>query len=105
MHTALEPKSLSGWAEVTHPFHPRRHQRFKVLKVRRISGVNILSLQDLSGGTFTIAKDWTDLADPSSQVLADTLPTILHFESLLALADLVDELDPSRHKGEEGGLL
>lgn len=66
MHTKLEFKSVSRWAEVTHPFHPRRHDRFKFLQARRISGMIILSFQDSSGGVFTISQDLTDLAESST---------------------------------------
>jgi hypothetical protein len=34
-----------GSAEVVHPFHPLRGQRFVVLKVRRVAGVETLSLK------------------------------------------------------------
>jgi hypothetical protein len=105
VHTTLEPKSISGWAKITHPFHPRRHKQFKVLRAKRISGVCILTLQDPSSGIFTIAQDWTDLADPSAQIMADTLPTILHFESLLTLVDLLVGLDPTRQEEEKGCVL
>ena len=53
-----------GSAEVTHPFHPRRGQRFVVLKVRQVSGVvrggdgfydyqDALIALDISNGTVT----------------------------------------------------
>jgi hypothetical protein len=103
VRTALESSTPSGWAEITHPFHPRRHQRFKVLKAKRISGVCILSLQDPSAGVFSIPREWTDLADPSAQILAETLPTILHLESLTALVKLLEELEPPRQE-EKGSV-
>ncbi|MEM5388719.1 DUF5372 family protein, partial [Paraburkholderia phymatum] len=28
-----------GWAEICHPFHPLKGQRFPVLKRRRVSGI------------------------------------------------------------------
>ncbi|WP_368860782.1 DUF5372 family protein [Desulforhabdus sp. TSK] len=103
VHTALEPKSVPEWAEITHPFHPRRHQRFKVLRARRISGVCILTLQDPSSGIFTVSQEWTDLADPSVRVMEILFPTILHFESLLVLVNLLERLDPTRQEeGEKG---
>src|SRR5436190_17916334 len=43
--TALLANHPLGSAEITHPFHPRRGQRFVVLKVRRVSGVETLSLR------------------------------------------------------------
>ncbi|HXJ93178.1 MAG TPA: DUF5372 family protein, partial [Terriglobia bacterium] len=40
--TALVPHSPLGWAEISHPFHPLRGQRFEVLKKRRVAGVDTL---------------------------------------------------------------
>src|SRR5262245_44181193 len=34
-----------GWAEITHPFHPLRGQRYPFLKRTRIRGVETLRLQ------------------------------------------------------------
>jgi hypothetical protein len=67
--------------------------------------VRILTLQDPSEGIFTISQEWTDLADPSTQVIESHFPTILHFESLLALVDLLKRLDPTRQEeGAKGGV-
>jgi hypothetical protein len=104
VHTAPDLKTLSGWTEITHPFHPRRHQQFKVLKVRRVSGMPILSLQDPRGGIFSIAQDWTDLADPSMQTAADLVPTVIYFASLLILADIVNEIEQIRQEERKGVL-
>jgi hypothetical protein len=42
-----------GWAEICHPFHPLRGQRFPVLKKRRIAGNDTLILRGLDCGTFS----------------------------------------------------
>src|SRR5260370_35616074 len=68
--TALEPSSPLGWAEIRHPFHPLRGQRFEVLKKRRIAGVDTLILRELERGSFSVAREWTDWGDPS---LSDSL--------------------------------
>jgi len=60
--TPLQPPF--GWAEITHPFHPRRGQRFAVLKARCVAGVDTLILRDTERGTLAVARDWTDLAAP-----------------------------------------
>jgi hypothetical protein len=44
-----------GWAEIRHPFHPLRGQRFEVLKKRRIAGVETLILRELERGSFSVA--------------------------------------------------
>ncbi len=80
----------SGWAEITHPFHPLRGQNFQVLKSKKSCGADILSLRDSSGMLHAIPRDWTNLAKPSS--FLDSSPAILHFDSLLALANLIKEL-------------
>src|SRR5262249_1874084 len=42
---AFRPRQTLGLTEITHPFNPLRGQRFIVLKVRKVSGVEILSLR------------------------------------------------------------
>ena len=74
---------------ITHPFHPLRDQRFLVLKTRRVSGRQTLILQGSPQGTFAVAAEWTDRATPAPDA---TTPTILHANSLQALADLVEQL-------------
>src|SRR5262252_1870113 len=55
--TALEPSSPFGWAEIRHPFHPLRGQRFEVLKKRRVAGVDTLILRELERGSFSVARE------------------------------------------------
>src|SRR6202008_4266531 len=94
LRTALRPRQTLGLTEITHPFHPLRGQRFTVLKVRKVSGVEILSLRHTEMGSLAIPRDWTDWAPPGRSVepingqrslLVDTL-------GLLALAELVGAL-------------
>src|SRR5690349_11823198 len=49
--TALRFNRTLGSAEVVHPFHPLRGQRFLVLKVRTVSGLETLSLRDADRGS------------------------------------------------------
>jgi hypothetical protein len=75
-----------GSAEITHPFHPLRGRRFVVLKIRKVSGVELLSLRDADLGSFAIAREWTDWAVPERA--ADFQPPlILTAEGLVALAE------------------
>ena len=99
MRTALEPSSSLGWAEIRHPFHPLRGQRFEVLKKRRVAGVDTLILRELERGSFSIALEWTDWADPS---LSDSLgfpPRRLDASSLFELVDLLEDLVKSKQEG------
>jgi len=59
-----------GWAEIRHPFHPFRGQRFQVLKERRSAGIDTLLLRELARGTFSLAREWTDRADPRAAAAA-----------------------------------
>jgi hypothetical protein len=81
-----------GWAEIRHPFHPLRGQRFEVLKKRRIAGVDTLILRELERGSFSVAREWTDWADPSPR---DLTPQRLDAASLFQLAALLDDLATS----------
>ena len=88
-----------GWAEIRHPFHPLRGQSFEVLKKRRVAGVDTLILRELERGSFSVAREWTDWADPP---LSDSLgfpPQRLDPQSLLELVTLLEVLIKSKQKG------
>jgi hypothetical protein len=84
-----------GWAEITHPFYPLKGQRFLVLKTRRVSGTESLSLRGTSGGTFCVPREWTDLADPSLYADLEGDVQVLDYEHLLALTELLEEIEKS----------
>ena len=92
MQTALLHNSHLGWTEIRHPFHPLRGQRFEVLKKRRVAGVDTLILRDPEYGSFSIAREWTDWADPSVYEMFGLPPSRLSAESLLELVNLLDHL-------------
>jgi Family of unknown function (DUF5372) len=88
-----------GWAEIRHPFHPLRGQRFEVLKKRRVAGVDTLILRELERGSFSVAREWTDWADPP---LSDSLglpPQQLDTQLLLELVTLLEVLIKSKQIG------
>ena len=97
--TALERNSPLGWVEIHHPFHPLRGQRFEVLKERRSGGIDTLLLRELDRGTFSIAREWTDWADPSPYGSLGLLPRRLDPDSLLELAALLEHLTKTEQKG------
>jgi hypothetical protein len=80
-----------GWAEITHPFHPLRGQRFSILKTRRVSGIDTLLLQGTAMGTFAVPREWTDQEDEEPQK-----STFLDFSSLSVLKNLVRSLDNAK---------
>ena len=97
LRTALRSRQPLGSAEVTHPFHPLRGHRFVVLKVRRVSGVETLSLRHSELGSFAMPREWTDWAPPNAHVTpTDGQPLITDAFGLLALNELVASLTRKR---------
>ena len=86
--TAHQHSEPLGWVEIQHPFHPLRGQSFPVLKKRRLAGVDTLVLQGLEHGTFCVAREWTNWADPSLEVSARRVSV----SSLFELVELLEHL-------------
>jgi hypothetical protein len=84
-----------GWAEITHPFHPLRGQRFAILKTRRVSGVETLSLRSEFGGPNSVPREWTDRAEPSPYEALQIGALILEWGCLLELAELLEVVQQS----------
>ena len=85
-----------GYATITHPFHPLRGDRLKVLSSKTFNSRDILSLQNLSGRIVAIPREWTDKADPHPyHSLTSPLP-ILSFTHLQQLAELIPILQHAR---------
>src|ERR1700741_4266298 len=89
--TAHEPSEPLGWAEIRHPFHPLRGQSFPVLKTRRLAGVDTLVLRGLERGTFSVAREWTDWADPDPYSALGLPPRRCDLDLLLDLANLLEQ--------------
>jgi uncharacterized protein DUF5372 len=84
-----------GWAEVRHPFHPLRGQRFPVLKTRRVAGIETLILREPVRGSIAVRREWTDWDDVAA-CGSTSASQQLAYDSLLELAKLVDDLG---HRG------
>jgi hypothetical protein len=85
--------------EIRHPFHPLCGQRFQVLKERRTAGIDTFLLRDPDHGTFSIAREWTDRADPSPYDLLDLPRRRFDADSLFELATLLERLTIPEQKG------
>src|SRR6266481_1378471 len=90
--TALLSHQPLGSAEVIHPFHPLRGQRFVVLKVRRVAGVETLSLRHHDLGSFAMAREWTDWAPPGAPAVSVGKSLMIDAFGLLSLTELVTSL-------------
>jgi hypothetical protein len=93
-----------GWAEIRHPFHPLRGQRFEVLKKRRIAGIDTLILRELERGAFSVAREWTDWADPSPYDLMGVSPQPARCRVAFRVSRLIGQPRPiqplSRQEGD-----
>jgi hypothetical protein len=90
--TALLSHQPLGSAEVTHPFHPLRGQRFVVLKVRRVAGVETLSLRHHDLGSFAMAREWTDWVPPGAPAVSVGKSRTIDAFGLLSRTQLVTSL-------------
>src|SRR5271165_7165955 len=96
--TALDANRSLGSATVTHPFHRLRDQTFEVLKVRRLSGQESLSLRHPERGTFAMLRNWTDWAPPGASPSPGCESLLIDAFGLVQLAELVACLK----RGDEG---
>jgi hypothetical protein len=69
------------------------------LKARRIAGIDTFLLRELDRGTFSIAREWTDWADPSPYCSLGMPPRRLDADMLFELAALQEQLTNPKQKG------
>ena len=63
-----------------------------MLKKRRVAGVDTLILRERKYGSFSVAREWTDWADPSAYESLSVPPCRLEAESLFELVTLLEHL-------------
>jgi hypothetical protein len=85
-----------GWTEIVHPFHPFRGQRCEILKARRVAGVETLILRHPERGSYAVAREWTDRAEPAPQDPFAPSCSRFDVERLLQLAALLEQLDHAK---------
>jgi len=90
---ALQHNELSGYAEVTHPFHPLKNQRFLILKTRKIAGCQTLTLKGGLTGTFAVPLEWTDRHKAFDPDFHQQEQTILDYQSLVTLINFLNSLE------------
>ena len=92
MQTAQTIKCSSGFVEITHPFHPLKGKKFKLLRSKVVSGQELFSLQGTSYGTFSIPRSWTDKANSDYYFDANIPSPILNIQKLNELLQLISTL-------------
>lgn len=88
--------------EITHPFHPLKGERFRILKRWRHAGRPFLILDGTPTGTYTILEAWTS-AHPDALVGGDCLGAEAVLELRELLADLLSRGRSGRCVGVDGG--
>jgi hypothetical protein len=69
------------------------------LKERRTAGIDTFLLRDPDHGTFSIARDWTDRANPSPYGWLGLPPRRFDADLLFELANLLEQLTEPEQKG------
>jgi hypothetical protein len=69
------------------------------LKERRTAGIDTLLVRELDRGAFSIAREWTDWADPSPYGSLGLPQRRLDADSLFELAALLKQLTNPEQKG------
>ncbi|MBE3120253.1 MAG: hypothetical protein IMZ50_16055 [Candidatus Atribacteria bacterium] len=87
-----------GWTKITHPFHPLREQRFRILKTRKVAGQDTLILQGTNSGTFAVPREWTDQADPCPYDLREFPAPILSFQCLRELVEIAARIGDEKNR-------
>ena len=95
---ALYHKKDLGCIIITHPYHPFSGKRFKILKIRKVSGIDTYIVKGTGQGTFSIPRDWTNHADPDPYDDLDIANPILSFHCLFLLVDLVERMKKNKKK-------
>ena len=93
LQTTHRDISSARWVEVTHPFHPFRGQSFKMVRQRRLSGVDSVELKGPGLCNVTVPLEWTSLAVPSAYANEESLCCVAPFEKLDELAQFLAGLD------------
>ena len=69
-----------------------------MLKKRRIAGIDTLILREHESDSFSVAREWTDWADPPAYDSLSVPPCRLEAESLFELVTLLEHLTRREEK-------
>ncbi len=82
---------------ITHPFHPLRDQRFRLVVNKMLWGEERVTLEHPDGSLHSIPVGWTDLRPPDPYLEVGRGRSRFRVEDLLRLVDLVQ--DEARRDG------
>jgi hypothetical protein len=69
------------------------------LKQRRVSGIDTLILREVERGSFSVAREWTNWAEPAANESLGLPKQRLAADSLFELVTLLEGLSQSEQKG------
>ncbi len=75
---------------ITHPFHPLFGRTFKLLKVKKVNGIRLYSVETKEG-VITIQENWTD-RDPAFNPKASKITLFLLPSTLIELVELLESI-------------
>jgi Family of unknown function (DUF5372) len=78
---------------VIHPFHPWFGREFPFVAVQQTWKQDRVFFFDDDGTTQSVPRAWTDAADPDVFVTMAAGRSPFRVEDLLALAEVIDEID------------
>ena len=92
LSTALHSDLADTYFEVTHPYHPLKGQKFKLVTYRHNWGEDRVYFHDAEGRLSSIPSGWTTAVAPDPFVAVAAGRCFFRYEDLIKLADLAEKL-------------
>lgn len=97
MQTTHELSQSLGSLTITHPFHHLNGHSFKILKVKKLNGIRLYSIET-DNGVLCVPESWTDrnpLSYPSASNSLDSPLTPWVLKDLVKLLKILDDFPSS----------
>ena len=92
MSTAPHRPDADTFFEVTHPFHPLKGQKFKLVVRRHNWGDDRVFFHNAEGQWTSISANWTTVVPEDPFVTMAAGRSLFRFEDLLKLTDFLERL-------------
>ncbi|HEX8810694.1 MAG TPA: DUF5372 family protein [Terracidiphilus sp.] len=79
-----------GWVRITHPFHPLRGQKFRLVVRRRLWGEERVVFVSPTGEARSVPVNWTDAGPSNAYEVVGRGRARVRVEDLLGLVELID---------------